>query len=237
MKVPENAPQEEKSLREQQSLQRMKNEIEILNLRAQRFETDYKRIDENVCQYLQYQTQSTDIQNQLKQLWTNDCEQEQRVSLDFWKKKEQWFKDSYEGERSNETNRIIILTRRSQGPKDHNTNFSPRNTPPGQRNFGGQNRLNFQNRPQRNNERFRNYDQNCDYREPSGTQYNHYSPKSIDFGQRRKRRPFNQTERNDTRNYNRQVNSYQQNPFSQARNTWEPRRNDEQRLFETGTRF
>ena len=83
MKVPENAPQEEKSLREQQSLQRMENETEILSLRAQRFETDCKRIDENVCQYLQYQTQSTDIQNQLKQLWTNDCEQEQRVSLDF----------------------------------------------------------------------------------------------------------------------------------------------------------
>ena len=85
-------------------------------------------------------------------------------------------KDSYERERSNETNHIIIVTRRSQGPKDHNTNFSPRNTPPGQRNFGGQNRLNFQKRPQRNNERFRNYDQNRDYRKPPGTQYNHCPP-------------------------------------------------------------
>ena len=136
-----------------------------------------------------------------------------------------------------QTNHIIILTRRSQEPKDHNTNFSLRNTPPGQRNFGGQNRLNFQNRPQRNNERFRNYDQNHDYRELPGTQYNHHPPKSIDFGQCCKRRPFNRTERNDTRTYNRQVNSYQQDPFNQPRNTWEPRRNDEQRLFETGTRF
>ena len=109
MKVQESAAQDEKELRGKQSIQHLRDEIDVLKLRSTNFEKQFQDTDSRALRHLDEQTDDSKVKNCLKNLWNNDCKREESITHDIWKSKEDFLRSTFDKEKSEEIYHTIIL--------------------------------------------------------------------------------------------------------------------------------
>ena len=102
--------------REKQVIYIFKTDIELLELRARSQEEKYRSIDQEMLELVEKKT-SRQRRELLKKLWKEDCEREERVSLDRWENTNlKWF-DKYE--------KNVLTFFNLQNPLLRNDDFMP----------------------------------------------------------------------------------------------------------------
>ena len=89
----ENEPIQELKIREKISLEKFKLETELLHTRSKRFETEFKRIDDEVITFLKAKSPQGNLEKCTIE-WAEKCKKETEKSIHIFKKQEKWLKDN-----------------------------------------------------------------------------------------------------------------------------------------------
>lgn len=98
--IPNEDPQE-KRIRQHMVTNKLQAEINLLNIRAERHHTNYKKIDEEMSNFLEKKFEG-DILSELQNLWVKECKSEETKSHDKWKRKQLWLEKYEEEFKSND---------------------------------------------------------------------------------------------------------------------------------------
>lgn len=91
--IPNEDPQE-KRIPQHMVTNKLRAEINLLNIRAERHHTNYTKIDEEMSNFLEKKFE-WDILSELQNLWVKECKSEETKSHDKWKRKQLWL-EKYE---------------------------------------------------------------------------------------------------------------------------------------------
>ena len=155
MTINETAHQEEKNLRSKQSIQHLRDEIDILISKSTNFKNQFRDIDERIKQILQSQTSDPRVRSSLFTQWENDCKMEENTSHKIWENDEKFLRSTYSNEKAEETNHTLLITQEIQtGSMNNNWKSESNNNSPNNsivennnnfngnsRNFTGQSRV------------------------------------------------------------------------------------------------
>ena len=93
-------PDQQRRLREKLSLDKMHNEIELLRLRGSANEQKLQDIDHEMNELITSKAEGG-IREEVLKLWKQECEKEERASLQRWEKSDNWL-STYEEQFKNE---------------------------------------------------------------------------------------------------------------------------------------
>ena len=146
--INETAHQEEKDLRSKQSIQHLRDEIEILISRSTNFKNQFRDIDERIKQFQESQTSDPRVRSSLFTLWKNDCKTEENTSHKIWENDEKFLRSTYNNEKAEETNHTLLITQEIQtGSMNNNWESESNNNSPNNsivennNNFNGNSRI------------------------------------------------------------------------------------------------
>ena len=101
----ENEPDEELEMRRQLSIEKFRAEINLLKVRAEKYEEKLKKIDENRASKIE-STFKEETAMSLTHLWTQECQQQEDISATVFTAKKNWFLENTSSEyRSDVRNR------------------------------------------------------------------------------------------------------------------------------------
>ena len=62
---------------------------------------------------MQSQTSNLDVKRCLITLWNNECTREEGITHELWKEKVDFFRSEFEKEKAEETNHILLITKKN----------------------------------------------------------------------------------------------------------------------------
>ena len=89
--TPPNESGEEREIRHTLSLEKMKAESKILQIKADKSRSQYKQKDDGILAEIA-KHQSYHVQQKLEELWYDECQKEEDKSKKMWETKIEWFK-------------------------------------------------------------------------------------------------------------------------------------------------
>ena len=148
-------PEQQRRRREKLAMDQFQAEIDLLQMRGKVNEDRFQNTDLEMEQLLESKTQGNILKNVLE-LWRTECQQEEEISEQRWKKTQAWL-EKYKKEFSENNKNNNPFVKKIQKPADSGTRNDrvKKNISTQQRNYR---RPNFQN-PNRYNETY-NYEYN-----------------------------------------------------------------------------
>ena len=123
----ESTSQEEKDLRSRQSIQHLKDEIEVLLVRSTNFKKQFEETDTKVGTFLEEQTSDLTVRKCLQTLWKNDCQNEESTTHKIWENKESSHRSTYKKEKEEETIHTLIINQESSVSPGNSNNITGKN--------------------------------------------------------------------------------------------------------------
>ena len=121
--VSESTSQEEKDLRSRQSIQHLKDEIEVLLVRSTNFKKQFEETDTKVGTFLEEQTSDLTVRKCLQTLWKNDCQNEESTTHKIWENKESSHRSTYKKEKEEETIHTLIINQETSVSPGNSNNI------------------------------------------------------------------------------------------------------------------
>jgi len=84
--------EEDRAIRKENAIQNMKSEIKIINNKAERLSTLFKKIDSEMGEIFANGSED-DVLQKLQEMWQEACIREEEKSVQIWRKKEMWYND------------------------------------------------------------------------------------------------------------------------------------------------
>ena len=116
--------QEEKDLRSRQSIQHLKDEIEVLLVRSTNFKKQFEETDTKVGTFLEEETSDLTVRKYLQTLWKNDCQNEESTTHKIWENKESSHRSTYKKEKEEETIHTLIINQESSVSPGNSNNIT-----------------------------------------------------------------------------------------------------------------
>ena len=85
-----NEAKEETAIRQQLSIEKFKAEINLQQLRSEKYQVRYERLDSEMLTYLTYNFEE-DICYSLIDMWEKECRKEEDISINIFEKKQDWY--------------------------------------------------------------------------------------------------------------------------------------------------
>ena len=133
----ENEPEKEFLIRKQGAINNFKNEVDLLLARCTRHEETYKNVDVEMVKHLQ-DTYDKEEAKEIVKKWNTECREQEKVSMEIFKKKEEFLKENLTDAPRERRNNISEREDREKPKKVRDNSYSQK-----QKNKPDDQRLNF----------------------------------------------------------------------------------------------